>query len=102
MDYWDECISVAFDDAGITAMPEQIGIVAGWVQGAHENYGMAHGYDAIPDHRELEIERLKRELEKEQRKSVCDECGGNGWIMIPGPYHGSSSQCSTCRGDGRC
>ena len=47
MDYWKECISEAFDDAGIMATDEQIANVAGWAESAHQNYGMAMGHDCI-------------------------------------------------------
>jgi len=59
MDYWEETISEAFEDAGIAATKEQIQTVASWVEGAHDNYGMAHGYDAIPSHVNSEIEQIK-------------------------------------------
>ena len=65
MDHWDECISEALDDAGITATKEQIKNIAGWVQGAHENYGMAYGHDCIPNPLQTEIDTLKKKREKE-------------------------------------
>ncbi len=64
MGYWKECIEEAFEDADITATKEQIDIVAGWVEGGHDNYGMAHGYDAIPDPINTEVERLRKEIDK--------------------------------------
>jgi Cys-tRNA synthase (O-phospho-L-seryl-tRNA:Cys-tRNA synthase) len=64
MDYWKECVSESFDDAGIVATKEQIDIVASWVDGAHENYGMAFGYDAIPNPMLTEVENLKAKIAK--------------------------------------
>lgn len=97
MDYWRECIESSFEEAGITASEEQVEAVAGDVQVAHENYGMAHGYDAIPNPRDADIDRLKariRDLERERdqvemnfrqnvaRRHRCDltqvELGENG------------------------
>lgn len=101
MDYWTECISEAFEDAGISATKEQIKTVVEWVEGAHENYGMAHGHDAIPNPLELENDNLKRELRKEQDKVICEECKGKGRIITAGPYHSSDSACWKCRGEGR-
>lgn len=101
MDYWEECVSEAFDDAGITATKEQIDTVASWVEGAHDNFGMAHGYDAIPNHYEIENEKLRRELRREQDKVICSECNGKGRLVSPGPYHSSESDCWKCRGEGR-
>ena len=75
MDYWTETIAEAFEDAGITATEEQIQTVAGWAEGAHENYGMAHGYDSIPSPASTEIDMLKKahekELEEMQRQIDC-------------------------------
>lgn len=67
MDYWKECILDAFEDAGITATEDQIETVVGWVDGAHDNYGMAHGHDCIPNPMISEIENLRRELEKQEQ-----------------------------------
>ena len=68
MDYWQECISEAFEDAGLTASKEQIDTVASWVDGAHENYGMACGHDCIPNPLETENEELKCKYKKEVQK----------------------------------
>lgn len=102
MDYWQECIAEAFEDAGIQATQEQIDTVANWVEGAHENYGMAHGHDAIPNPLVLENEKLRRQMKEEEDKIICPECKGKGRIITRGPYHGSDSECSRCRGEGRC
>ena len=101
MNYWDECISEAFEDAGIAATEEQMAVVSGWVEGAHENYGMAHGYDAIPNPAQLENDKLRMELKKEQDKVICRECRGRGRITINGPIHSGTSECHVCRGEGR-
>ena len=101
MNYWHECICEAFEDAGIIATDAQIESVVGWVEGAHENYGMAHGHDAIPNPMVQENERLERELKKERDKSVCPECKGTGLEIGHGPVHSSVSQCYACRGEGK-
>lgn len=101
MDYWKECITEAFEDAGIDATEDQIGTVAFWVEGAHDNYSMAHGHDYIPNPLVSENEDLKRELKKERDKVFCKECNGKGRIFQQGPYHSSDSECGKCRGEGR-
>ena len=101
MDYWKECISEAFEDAKITATTEQIDLVASWVEGAHDNYGMAHGHDCIPNPLRQELDETKTALDKERRKVTCPECKGTGEWVSYGPHHSASSQCSRCRGDGR-
>lgn len=64
MDYWNECISEALNDVRISATKEQIENIAEWVRGAHENYGMAHGHDCIPNPMLSEVEELKRRIRK--------------------------------------
>lgn len=100
-DYWEECISEAFDDAGITASEDQINTVASWVEGAHENYGMAHGHGCIPNPLENENRELKRRLDEECDKVTCRECNGKGWIEENFGFRSIEYQCSKCRGEGR-
>ena len=64
MDYWKECIKEALEDAELEATDEQVDCITGWVEGAHENYGMAHGYDVISNPRDTEIEALKKQIEE--------------------------------------
>lgn len=101
MDYWNECISEAFDEEGIVATPEQIDNVARSVEVAHENYGMAFGHDAIPNPLLADNQRLERELKTERDKVLCRECNGHGRIIINGPVHSYDSECTRCRGEGR-
>lgn len=101
MNYWNECIAEAFEDAGITATDDQINIVADWVEGAHDNYGMAYGHDCIPNPLKEENERLLREIKKERDKIHCEECNGRGRITTQGPHHSSNSECWKCMGEGR-
>jgi len=68
MDYWEECVSEACDDCGLIITKEQIECIAGWVEGAHENYGMAHGYECIPNPMESEVKSLKMQIEKLEEK----------------------------------
>jgi RecJ-like exonuclease len=100
MDYWEECIREAFEDAGIVATDEQVDIVAGWVDGAHENYGLATGREFIPHPLETENKDLKRELEKERDKVVCPECKGKGYFILSG-IRTSYSTCRKCKGEGK-
>lgn len=103
MDYWTECVEEALHDAGVVATPEQIEMIAGAVEGGHENYGMAHGHDAIPNPRADECDRLRNELEKERRKIKCDACGGNGNYdgKTPSPHIKWPELCWKCDGEGR-
>lgn len=99
-DYWKECISIAAEECGAALTVEQIKYIAGAVEGGHENIGMAFHVPENPLRSELD--QVKRELKAEREKLLCKECGGTGEIVIQGPYHSSVSQCSKCRGEGRC
>ena len=100
MDYWKECITEAFCEAGINATPEQISLVTSCAEGAHENYGMAHGHDCIPNPLLAENDSLRRELRREREKEICPECRGKGRLITPGPIHSGDSECWKCRGTG--
>ena len=100
MDYWAECIEEAFDDVGISATKEQIQNVASWVEGAHENYGMAHGHDCIPSQASIENAQLKTELQREREKTICPDCKGSGRKITYGPVHSAESDCFKCHGSG--
>ncbi len=100
MDYWKECISEAFEDAEIIATDEQLEAIVSWVEGAHENYGMATGEDCIPNPLVEENNKLSAELQKERDKVICGECNGDGSLYSNGPCHSSMSQCWKCRGEG--
>jgi hypothetical protein len=65
-DYWEECISVSFEENEVAATTEQIKGVADDVRVAHENYGMAFYQPPYSD-RIADIEReWKRRLEQSQ------------------------------------
>ena len=93
MDYWKECIAEAFDDAGITATEDQIITVADWIEGAHENFGMANGYDVISSPAVTELKSVKKELQTERDKVRCYQCKGTGYYM--------GYDCWECNGTGR-
>ena len=64
MNYWEECITEALEEAGVTATKKQIDFIVGWVEGAHENYGMAYGHECIPNPLAADIDKLKSQLRK--------------------------------------
>jgi hypothetical protein len=101
MNYWQECIETALEEVGIKATPEQVKAMASFVASAHEQYGMAHGHDCIPNPLVLENEKLEAELEKERRKVVCKECGGTGRIFAYCGTFISDSPCDKCNGEGK-
>ena len=101
MDYWKDCVAEAFEDAGIVATKEQIDTVTTWVEGAHDNYGMATGRDCIPNPLRQEISELQKKLEVERSKVVCPECKGERSITTYGPVHCATSQRWKCRGEGK-
>tara|TARA_R110000764_G_scaffold132941_2_gene220847 strand:+ start:2298 stop:2606 length:309 start_codon:yes stop_codon:yes gene_type:complete len=62
MDYWTECIKESFSEAEIIATDEQIKTVIEWVEGAHENIGMATGSEHIPNPLNAEVDALERKI----------------------------------------
>lgn len=68
MDYWRKCIEEAFEDAGIKATKTQLDTVTSWIDGAHENYGLATGSEFIPNPMISEVEEIKREMVRQQEK----------------------------------
>jgi|CXWL01.1.fsa_nt_gi hypothetical protein len=102
MNYWEECIKESFDEAGIVATDAQVAIVVSWVEGGHENYGMAHGNDVIGNPRDSEIETLKKQLEIEKEKRPCPDCKGSGEEVTYGGTRMSRTTCFRCNGEGKC
>jgi DnaJ-class molecular chaperone len=101
MNYWKECIKEALEDAKLPATEEQIELITSWVEGAHDNFGMAHGHDCIPHPIEEENRRLTNLLKTERDLVYCKECDGTGRIVCYGPYHSSDSPCDKCNGSGK-
>jgi hypothetical protein len=102
LEYWTEALSQALEECGATLTDEQLASVAASLQISHENYGMAFYTPPLDAHPVVaERDRLARDLEEERRKVTCQECGGNGLIHTQGPYHGSTSRCWKCNGQGR-
>lgn len=100
MNYWQECIEIAFEEAGILATKEQISSVVWAVEGAHENFGMAHGHECIPNPLQNENARIKKELERERGKYTCPECKGRGYFTTYGGTFQSNHDCCKCHGKG--
>lgn len=100
-DYWNECISSALDEVDIVATKEQIESIAGDVEVSHENFGMAHGHDAIPNPLRTENDQLKNDLRTEREKVLCKTCKGRGSITTYRGTFQSTSQCWKCKGEGR-
>jgi hypothetical protein len=60
MKFWVECVSEAFADARVVASQEQIKTVACWIEGAHDNYGLATGRECIPNPMQADVDALRR------------------------------------------
>ena len=105
-EYWVACVESALDDAEIDATAEQVEIMAGVIDGAHEVFGEATG-ECVADTNlhamhDREHQALQDELKAERDKVTCKECRGLGerWHRV-GTAHWSTSQCWKCNGDGR-
>ena len=105
-DYWEECIRIALGEADITASDEQVGILVSAVEGGYENYGMAHGYDCIPNPVEYQAQRELRELKQRIKKKEdwiastdpCRKCTTTGTVR---DCWGRPTDCPDCNGEGR-
>ncbi|MER9196401.1 hypothetical protein NKI13_24470 [Mesorhizobium australicum] len=104
-DYWDECISIAADECGLTLTKEQLDCLSGSVRSGHENYGMASGNDVASSNLWADVKREKdgiaKELHREQNMITCKPCKGSGSITTFGGTFQSTSSCWKCRGHGR-
>lgn len=106
MNYWEECISIAAEECGLTLTDEQLKYLTDAVEGGHENYGMAHGYDCIPNPIESqaksELQSLKRQMQKDDEWKAstkpCPACNTNGWVK---DGWGRDTTCIECDGKGR-
>ena len=106
MNYWEECILDALEEAGVKATKEQIDMIVSAVEGAHETYDMAHGYDCIPNpaNTELsnELNRLKQEKECNDKwvcsTKPCINCTTTGTVL---DIYGRDMTCPACDGKGR-
>lgn len=74
--YWEECISIAAEECGLTLTPEQLKYLTEAVEGSHENYGLAFysppssdRISAIEDEWKAKYKALEREHEKYQRNA---------------------------------
>jgi len=85
----------------LSATDDQIGTIAYWVEGAHDNYRQATGHDTIPNPISLELEKVNRELELERNKVSCSVCKGKGYLVDDYGFRSSESSCFNCRGEGK-
>lgn len=73
--YWEESVEIALEEEGVTATKDQVKNIAGSISISHENYGMAHGYDSIPNPRIFEesekVKLLKEEIEQLKKQIEC-------------------------------
>jgi DnaJ-class molecular chaperone len=99
-EYWLECIQEAASDAGVALTKEQAETMAGWVQGASENIGMAF-YTPSETQYDRDLKQAKDELRRERAKVHCRECNGKGRIVSFGGTFEFNSQCWKCNGEGR-
>lgn len=102
MNYWEECIRTAAEECGLSITDEQAACLAGAAEGCHENYSLAYPSSCVT-WRDRENDRLKRELQAEKDKRVCEKCHGTGRIADHDFDCGrsSNSPCWECHGAGR-
>lgn len=103
--YWIEAVQCALDEAGLAASEDQVSSIAETIEGAHETHGEATGQHIFAANRAADIDREKRDLKAEIRwerdKQACSTCGGKGRLITNFGIMSSSSDCHSCRGEGR-
>lgn len=103
MEYWKECIEASFSDHGIVATVEQIERIAGDVQVAHENYGMAYYIPSGGESPEAkELKEIKAAMKKHEdwvnSTKPCKRCTTTGIVL---DVWGRTQTCPNCDGNGR-
>ncbi|WP_086931559.1 hypothetical protein [Agarilytica rhodophyticola] len=106
MNYWKECLTCALDDENITLSDAQISSISEKLEDAHEGYAVYAGIEAATNGEksdaELELEELKREIEKRTRwvnnTKPCDVCITTGIVK---DSWGKDQTCGACEGAGR-
>lgn len=106
MDYWKESIEEALSEIGISATEAQTKELIEWIEGSHDNYGMAMGHDVASANWESdesrELKRMKAEDEKKRQWELstkpCRACTTTGWVR---DGWGRDVQCPDCYGKGR-
>jgi len=99
LQFWQEFIAESFEEHGVNATPEQILAIGSDAMLIAESFSEFSYQPAHPAIRELEETKVK--LKAEQDKVICRECSGRGFICSQGPYHGSTSTCFKCNGNGK-
>ncbi len=96
-DYWvevlEEAIGAEAPEIYDLLKGEQLLEIAAWIRGAHENYGLAHGYDVMRGHDD-EIAKLKKEIQI-LRNHDC-EWVNNSQTLYMGGGGTSHYYCRTC------
>lgn len=97
MDCYEESIHQVLNDYGISAPDEAVKDIIAALDMCNEYASYSTGGH---NPQAEEISKLKKELVREQEKTICSECRGSGRIVEQGPYHGSDSGCWKCSGTG--
>ena len=104
MEYWEETVKEALSELGISATEKQTSDLIEWIDGAHDNYGMAHGVASAnwESDESKELKRLKAEEEKrrmwELETEPCSHCTTKGVVK---DGWGRDVTCPSCNGKGR-
>jgi len=99
-EYWRISVEEALEDAGLEASDSQIKTIVDSMETASEMESEATGQLNIPNPIDKELSDTRQELKREQNKTICPECKGEGRIITNGPCCSSNSQCWKCQGAG--
>lgn len=100
-EYWRIFVDEVVPNLGIEMTDEQRNSLLNEIRNAHDNYGMAHGYDHIPNPLVEENRKLSKQLQNERDKVPCETCKGKGYLRDSYGTRSSESRCYKCNGEGR-
>jgi len=98
--YWKDCIGEIFDEYDISLPDNKLDSIAKDLAISSEMKSTYMGYDCIPDPLRLENEKLKKDLDRERGRTICDDCKGKGGEMSYMGTFQSFDRCSKCNGTG--
>ena len=77
MDYWEEAVTTALEEAGVVATAEQSDHITGSMEVSHEQHGMAHGHDVASTNlsaaRDAEIATLRKDIGEQRDRATSGE-----------------------------
>lgn len=104
-EYWTICAEEALEAAGLSASPEQLGVIAEHMETAHGSYAEQHGH--VEASRSLwsdltrRAEAAEAKARAEAEKVPCPQCEGKSAPGLGGTIEPARYTCWKCGGTGK-